>query len=129
MFHRWFNISPGIERLTIFFVSFLFMCHLCSCFWIIIASLDENVLANEFEGTWLASYYPSYKQPIDIYMISFYWTITTITTVGYGDISGTNIPEMIFCCFVMLIGVIAFGFANGTLASIMTNYDNKSGNY
>jgi len=105
------------------------MCHLCSCFWIIIASLDENVLANEFEGTWLASYYPSYKQPIDIYMISFYWTITTITTVGYGDISGTNIPEMIFCCFVMLIGVIAFGFANGTLASIMTNYDNKSGNY
>lgn len=29
----------------------------------------------------------------------------------------------------MLVGVIAFGFANGTLASIMTNYDNKSGNY
>lgn len=62
-------------------------------------------------------------------MISLYWTITTITTVGYGDISGTNILEMVFCCFVMIIGVIAFGFANGTLASIMTNYDNKSGSY
>jgi hypothetical protein len=59
-------------------------------------------------------------------MISFYWTITTVTTVGYGDISGTNMMERVYCCFVMIIGVIAYGYANGTLASIMTNYDNKS---
>jgi hypothetical protein len=84
---------------------------------------------NIFENTWLGSWYPSHKSKLEIYMISLYWTITTITTVGYGDISGTNILEMVFCCFVMIIGVIAFGFANGTLASIMTNYDNKSGSY
>ena len=126
---KWFAIGPGLERLVLFFLSFLYMCHLCACFWIIIASMSENPLANNFEGTWLESFYENYKGKLDIYMISIYWTITTITTVGYGDISGTNIPEMIFCCFVMLIGVIAFGFANGTLASIMTNYDNKSGSY
>lgn len=91
--------------------------------------MSDNPVKDDFAGTWLESYYGKYKGKLDIYMISIYWTITTITTVGYGDISGTNIPEMIFCCFVMLIGVIAFGFANGTLASIMTNYDNKSGSY
>ena len=54
----------------------------------------------------------------DIYAIAFYWTIATITTVGYGDISGTNILEMVFASIIMLIGVIAFSFANGTLSSI-----------
>ena len=29
----------------------------------------------------------------------------------------------------MIIGVIAFSFANGALASIMSNYDNHNANY
>lgn len=105
------------------------MCHLCSCFWLTIATLYYNP-NTKFEGTWLSSFSPDpYTEHIDLYVVSFYWTITTITTVGYGDISGTNNDERIFCCVVMVIGVIAFGFANGTLASIMTNYDNRSSKY
>ena len=59
----------------------------------------------------------------EIYLVSFYWTITTITTVGYGDISGTNSLERFFCSIMMLVGVISFTFANGSLASIIQNYD------
>lgn len=55
-----------------------------------------------------------------------YWTCTTFTTVGYGDISGTTNSEMIFCCFMMLIGVCAFSYANGSLASIIQNYDQNN---
>jgi len=105
------------------------MCHITSCFWIIIASFGDDPIGENFKGTWLAKFYSTYKIDREIYMIALYWTVTTITTVGYGDISGTNNAEMIFCCFVMIIGVIGFGFANGTLASIMCNYDNKSGSY
>jgi hypothetical protein len=36
---------------------------------------------------------------------------------------------MIFCSIVMVIGVISFTFANGALASIMSNYDNQNANY
>ena len=60
----------------------------------------------------------------DLYAMSFYWTITTITTVGYGDINGTNTTEFIFCSIMMVIGVVGFSFANGSLASIITNFDN-----
>ena len=108
--HRWFNIGQGIERLTIFLFSFFFMCHLCSCFWITIASFSDDAIKNKFSGTWLEPFYGEKTQRLDIYLVSLYWTVTTITTVGYGDISGTNLPEMIFCCLVMIIGVIAFGF-------------------
>lgn len=61
--------------------------------------------------------------------MSIYWTVTTITTVGYGDISGTNDVERLFCSVAMIIGVISFSFANGSLASIIQNYDQSNAIY
>lgn len=53
------------------------------------------------------------------YLTSVYFTVTTITTVGYGDVSISTKMEKIFCIMIMLIGVIAFSFASGSLASIL----------
>ena len=55
----------------------------------------------------------------ELYMTSFYFTITTIVTVGYGDITAVSIIEKIVAVFLMITGVIAFSFATGTLASII----------
>jgi hypothetical protein len=44
--------------------------------------------------------------------------------VGYGDISASNELEMALSSVMMLIGVVSFSFANGTLASIISNQDN-----
>ena len=33
---------------------------------------------------------------------------------------------MVFCSLIMLVGVISFSFANGSLASILTSYDNEN---
>ena len=33
----------------------------------------------------------------ELYSVSMYFCITTITTVGYGDISGNNAYERVFC--------------------------------
>jgi len=78
----------------------------------------------------MSSYYPEYgNSDMSIYMISTYWTVTTITTVGYGDISGTNIAEMCVSVIMMLVGVISFSILNASLASIISNSDSKAGNY
>jgi len=61
----------------------------------------------------------------DYYTLSFYWTITTITTVGYGDISATTTAERWFCGLTMVIGVISFSFANGSLGLIITQMNHK----
>ena len=58
-----------------------------------------------------------------------YWTVTTITTVGYGDISGGTPIEHIFCIFIMLIGVMAFSFAGGSVASFLESYDSQNAIY
>jgi hyperpolarization activated cyclic nucleotide-gated potassium channel 1 len=59
----------------------------------------------------------------ELYVTSFYFTVTTIVTVGYGDIHAYNTVERVICIFLMIIGVIAFSFATGSLSSILSNYD------
>lgn len=65
----------------------------------------------------------------DYYTISFYWTVQTITTVGFGDISMVNLLEKVFATLIMIIGVFSFSFANGSLASIIQNFDHMNAAY
>ena len=60
-----------------------------------------------------------------MYITSFYFTVTTIVTVGYGDITAQNTGERIICILLMIVGVIAFSFATGSLSSIISNYDSS----
>jgi hypothetical protein len=79
--------------------------------------------------TWMGAgdYYndSAYEQ----YLTSFYFTITTITTVGYGDISIGTWYEKIFCTVMMVTGVITFSFASGSLASIIHSIDNQNAEF
>ena len=46
-----------------------------------------------------------------------------MTTVGYGDLSATNLVEMVFAIVVMVAGKLLFGFILGTLASTLVNLE------
>ena len=61
----------------------------------------------------------------ELYITAFYFCVTTIVTVGFGDITAYSSGEKIICIFLMLIGVISFSFATGSLASIISNYDSS----
>lgn len=70
------------------------------------------------DGTWMEGDIND-MPPSEQYLTSVYFTVTTITTVGYGDISGSSISEKIFCVIIMLVGVMSFSFFSGSLASII----------
>lgn len=61
----------------------------------------------------------------DLYICAIYFTVTTIVTVGYGDISPKNTPERCFVIILMLIGVMSFSFTTGAIASIIASIDSK----
>lgn len=57
------------------------------------------------------------------YLVAIYFIVTTISTVGYGDISGSTTAERVFCIVLMVVGVFSFTFISGALASILSNFD------
>jgi hypothetical protein len=79
--HRIFNIGYGMQRLMAFILSFFVLIHIVSCLWILTAQFSE-----EAKGTWMEG--DIYlMNPGEKYLTSIYFTVTTITTVGYGDVS------------------------------------------
>ena len=134
--NEFLKIGFGMERLFFFGIIFFLLCHIATCLWIIIAAIYNENEIGYYKGTWLNSFVTDEDtgemletSNAAMYAISFYWPITTITTVGYGDISGVNNLEKIFCSIVMIVGVISFSFANGALASIIQNFDQTNAAY
>lgn len=57
--------------------------------------------------------------PWSYYNVSLYWTVTTLTTVGYGDITPhTNIGRL-YTMGVMLIGVASYGIIIGNFSRMI----------
>lgn len=116
------KISQGLEKLSFFFLALMLMSHFVGCLWIFVARNFHDE-ANPTD-TWIeVGGYEDYDIP-ELYVTAFYFAVTTITTVGYGDISGNSTIEMWICFFLHLIGVLSYSFASGSLTTIISNYDN-----
>lgn len=59
----------------------------------------------------------------DLYVISLYWTIQTITTVGYGDVLTRQTIERLFAVIILVIGVLSFSLAQSLLTTIIADID------
>ena len=52
------------------------------------------------------------------YITAFYWAVTTLATVGYGDVKGFTYQEYLFNMFVEFIGIAFFSFVMGSINNI-----------
>ena len=66
---------------------------------------------------------------IQIYLTSVYFIIVTITTVGYGDITGYSMPEITFQIFLLIIGTIAYSFTISYISNYIIKKQKKSMTY
>ncbi|XP_071723796.1 potassium channel AKT1-like [Rutidosis leptorrhynchoides] len=92
----------------------IFAVHLAGCFYYLIAETHHDP-----EKTWIGASLGDYfiQRSVWIrYVTSMYWSITTLTTVGYGDLHPVNSKEMIFDIFYMLfnLGLTAYLIGNMT---------------
>lgn len=113
-----FHISPALEKLLWFVVTFILMIHIFCCIWIFIGKLYSDSY-----NTWINSLNLNDYSNFDLYTTSFYWAVTTLATVGYGDIHAFNTHEMIACCFVMIIGVFLYSYTIGSITTLISNLD------
>ena len=120
--NKMYNIGRGIEKLTYIVLVFLMVCHLMACIWIFIADMNSpSTNETDTKTSWIAEFGFSNQSMDEIYVASLYYMVTTIATVGYGDIYGTNMTERIICIFMMITGVFFFSFASGSLTHVITH--------
>jgi hypothetical protein len=60
-----------------------------------------------------------------IYVKTLYYVITTISTVGYGDISPKTSKEIAFVMFIQFLGVVIFAYLTGNITSILMNLNQR----
>lgn len=91
----------------------LFAVHCAGCTYYLLAERYPDR-----HKTWIGSVMPNFReQSIWVrYICSLYWSITTLTTVGYGDLHAVNSIEMTFDIFYMLfnLGLTAYLIGNMT---------------
>ena len=114
------KVHSAVERLIIMIFCFFLLCHVVACIWILQAKVFVG------RENWIYVNGIIDYEKFELYVISYYFTVTTITTVGYGDLSACGTLERIFAIFLMMGGVFAFSFATGTLSAILSSFDEKN---
>ena len=59
-------------------------------------------------------------------MTSVYWAVSTVLTVGYGDVNAKTNTERLISVAWMMIGVGFYSFTIGTLTSVLGRIDTRS---
>ena len=106
----------------------LLLTHIMAVVWIAIGLYEStgegwvNVFIEEQRESTGDPNVDEYTYMWVIYFNAFYFILTTITTVGYGDISGSTTNEYLFSMCVEFIGLTFFSFLTGTI-SVMFSGD------
>jgi len=66
-----------------------------------------------------------FKLYFERYISSIYFAVTTMLTVGYGDISGKTPIEKVFCSLSILITCCVFAYAMSVIGTIIDSMDQK----
>ena len=93
--------------------------HWFACMWHLIATIDDQ--NNYFN--WIVRHNYIDSKWTEKYLASLYWAVTTIVTVGYGDVIPMTKNEKIFCIFTMLIANGVFGYSMNQIGIIFGNLD------
>ena len=107
-----------------------YICHLLSCFWTYVGRIGAR---DKSEASWLEHDLNGPFEATDtegdsafagkIYLSAFYFCFTTMTSVGYGDITATNSVERVFVIILEFVGGFTFAMIIASLTAVVTSMD------
>ncbi len=108
--HRFFWVQNHVQLFFVIF-SMLLATHWVACGWLQIHGIDQTL--NQEQN----------------YIEALYWSVSTISTVGYGDIVPVNRKEKLYAVSIMILGWAFWGYLIGYLAGILSKEDPAGTNY
>jgi len=95
-----------------------FIVHYVSCAWWLCAD-------RETDNSWIVNSGADHMSVWGQYLFSCYWVISTMTTVGYGDVSAMNDTERAFSIFAMILGGSFYGLLIAKITNIVAESENN----
>ncbi len=114
LMRRWRQLQmhkTALIRLTTFSFWLTLTAHWLACGWLALRSIPQDT--SEYTA----------------YLGALYWCVTTLTTVGYGDVTPSTEGEMMYAMLVMILGVGVYGYVIGNVANVLTNMDLAKARY
>ncbi|ETV89131.1 hypothetical protein H257_00504 [Aphanomyces astaci] len=107
-------LKSTVSGLAKFFILVMMTSHFFSCGFYKISEGDT------VHG-WVAKYRLGNLTLYDKYVTCFYWSIMTMTTVGYGDVTGQTTSERVWSIFAMVNGAWIFAYGITNVVSMVSN--------
>ncbi len=103
--------NPAIFRLVLLVFWIMMAAHTIACGWIMMTGNPDGLT------------------PFALYIRAFYWTTTTLTTIGYGDVLPTGTSQTIYVIIIEIIGAGMYGLIIGNIANLIANIDVAKAQY
>jgi len=100
-------------------------CHWIACLW---GGLAWSVRNEKEDLTWLSVFVSDkdpqqramYDHPENVYLLSLYWAIISLTSIGYGDICPQSRLEFIVACICCSLMACIWAYVIGAVCSIVS---------
>ena len=120
-----------IASLIKLFISVIFIVYFLGCFFfwyqgVVSYHKYSGGDSTHNEGIFAVNYNLDARPAKEVALISSYYMLTTISTIGYGDYLPQNIYEMSFVMCVMLFGVTLFAYIMGSFNNAITYYNDAT---
>ncbi|KAK7351400.1 hypothetical protein VNO77_10830 [Canavalia gladiata] len=102
----------------------LFSVHFAACFFYFLAVNHDK------KTTWLSLPNDDNQKNLwNLYVTSMYWSIVTLSTVGYGDLHPINTREMVFDIIFMLFNLGLTSYLIGNMTNLVVHGTSRTRRY
>lgn len=116
--YYFFSLSHSGVRLISTLSMILLSLHIISCLWYFMARFYEFS-----PDTWIVRYGLQDTEVFSLYLNSLYWALTTLGTIGYGDIVPKTTGEILLAMGWMVVAIYFLSFAISSLSSMISQKD------